>query len=173
MISQVIKAFHSIFYIVKASKMSSLSAWSLPAILNPPLTGRDAVADAVHRVLLGCDTNNRELFESAITENGAFILDDHTIQGHEDLMSQVFDRVAKLETTHTLTNTRINIDGSKAILTATVLAQHYRGGTDHWLVGGLYLVNLVREDTDVELWKIETWKIQRIWGNGDPSVVSL
>lgn len=159
--------------------MSSLSTWSLPITLNPPLTGRDAVIDAVYRALLGCDTNNRDLFESAITENGAFIVGDTTIQGHENLMLQVFERVAKLDTTHSLTNIRINIDGSKAVLTATALAQHYRGGTgldpksEQWLVGGLYLVDLVKQDGDVELWKIESWKIQRLWGNGDPSVALL
>lgn len=159
--------------------MSSLSAWSLPVTLSPPLTGRDAVIDAVYRALLGCDTNNRDLFESAITENGAFIVDDTTIQGHENLMLQVFENVAKLDTTHSLTNIRINIDGSKAVLTATALAQHYRGGTgvdpksEQWLVGGLYLVDLVKQDGDVELWKIESWKLQKLWGNGDPSVASL
>lgn len=158
--------------------MSSLSDWSLPVTLNPPLTGRDAVTDAVYRALLGCDTNNRSLFESAITENGEFIFDENSIQGHENIVSKVFERVAALDTTHSLTNIRVNIHGAKAVLTATALAQHFRGGTgtdpksEQWLVGGFYLVDLVKEDADVELWKIETWRIQRIWANGAHSVIS-
>lgn len=158
--------------------MSSLSDWSLPVKLNPPLTGREAVIDAVYRALLGCDTNNRSLFESAITENTAFIMDHDTIQGDENIISKVFERVAKLDTTHSMTNIRVNIDGVRAVFTATALAQHRRGGTgidpksDQWLVGGLYLVDLVREDADVEVWKIETWRIQKIWAIGDHSVVS-
>lgn len=157
--------------------MATLNTWSLPTTLSPPLSGRDAVADAVYRALLGFDTNHLDIFKSAFNEDSTFTVNDKVTEGLDKIVSELFGMVSKLDTTHHLTNMRINIDGAKATLSATVLAQHYRGGTgtdpkaERYLAGGLYLLDLVKGNGDVEVWKIASWKIQIIWGEGDATVL--
>ena len=41
---------------------------ALPAVLTPALDTREAVTDALHRFMLGMDTNDSELFDSAFTQ---------------------------------------------------------------------------------------------------------
>lgn len=158
--------------------MASLSALTLPATLNPPLTGRDAVTDAVYRVILAFDTNNVDLLKSSIAEDAILVLNGNTMHGLQTIIHGIFAKVSELDTTHSLTNIRVNIDGAKATLTGTVLAQHYRGGTgsdpkaERYLAGAFYMVDLVKEEGGhAELWKVTKWQVQRAWCEGDASIV--
>lgn len=156
--------------------MTSLKAWSLPSILTPALSGRDAVVDAIYRTVLGLDTNDVDLFKSALTKDCVFILNGKTTEGMDALVTDVFDKVAKLDTTHFVNNVRVNMDGAKASLSASALAQHYRGGmgtdpkAERLLAGALYFVELVKEDGDVEVWKIVNWRMQLTWAEGDMAI---
>ncbi|KAJ9143459.1 hypothetical protein NKR23_g6521 [Pleurostoma richardsiae] len=154
------------------------TTWSLPAALSPPLDGRDAVADAIYRVVLGLDTNDLALFESALTEDAIFKINDYTMEGLPAIRSGCYDNIAKLDTTHFISNVRVNIaeGGSTASLSASALAQHYRAGTGNegnaarLLAGALYLVDLVKEEP-AGLWKIKSWKMRTNWMEGDKSLV--
>ncbi|KAF3769438.1 hypothetical protein M406DRAFT_354012 [Cryphonectria parasitica EP155] len=159
--------------------MAPLSGWTLPVTLSPPLSGREAVADALYRCVTGLDTNDVDLFRSAFHQDASFTLNGYTMNGLASIVSDCFDNIAKLETTHFVTNTRIHIadGGSQATLSASTLAQHYRGGqgmkgnADRFLTGALYLLELAK-DSDGTTWKITNWKMQSTWGEGDIGIVT-
>ncbi|EKV11921.1 hypothetical protein Pdw03_6904 [Penicillium digitatum] len=152
---------------------------SLPAILTPALSSRDAIADAIYRCVLGLDTNDSALFDSAFTSTATLSINDKISSGLPAIHTDCFDVISKLDTTHYVTNIRINIadSGVKAVATASVIAQHYGSGKGlqpnqpRLLAGALYYVDLVKDDSS-ELWKIETFKMTRSWAEGDWGVMS-
>lgn len=157
--------------------MTTLPA--LPVILSPPLTGRDAVADALYRCLLAFDLNDADLLSSSFTENGTLSLDGQAYTGIAAIRTECFERVGKLDTSHHLSNLRINIseDGNKAQVTATALAQHYlqgKGMADgqegRLLLGLTYYADMIRDEAH-GLWRIEWFGTKPTWREGDWAVV--
>lgn len=155
--------------------MSYLSSYkNLPATLNPPLTPREAVADAVYRALAAFDANDVELFKSACAADATVVLNTRTLNGLDALVSGLFTKITQLDTTHTISNTRVNIDGAKALLSATVVTNHFPAGSGsdpsaaHLLTGDLYTVDLVQ---DGDLWKISQLNLQTVWTDGDASIM--
>jgi hypothetical protein len=152
---------------------------SLPPTLSPPLSGRDAIADVLYRLVLGLDTNDSELFDSAFTPTATFAINGRVSEGLPAIHTDCFDVITKLDTTHFLTNIRITIDdsGKKAAATASALAQHYRGGKGlepnqtRLLAGSLYYVDLIKDETG-DLWKVQDFKMQATWAEGDWAVMS-
>lgn len=147
---------------------------SLPANLKPDLSGREAIADAVYRCVTSFDTEDEALFKSAFTSDAVFELNGTVMNGLEAIHAQCYGSVSKLDTTHFLTNLRINIleEDSKAEVTCSALAQHYRTGegmkpgTTPLLAGSFYWVDLIK-DNEAGLWKIKHLKLKSIWGQGD------
>jgi len=143
--------------------------------LNP----REAVADALYRMLIGIDTNDRALFLSGMTQDAAVYGGNNLmLEGINQIDAFMFDRVALLDTTHMASNVRVDHkDGAdEAYLTAYVLAQHFKTGDgpdEHaksLLTGSQYFVDVVKDPAD-GLWKLKklTWKL--IWREGDRSIV--
>ncbi|TKW54892.1 hypothetical protein CTA1_5564 [Colletotrichum tanaceti] len=151
------------------------STTSLPAVLSPPLNDREAVADALYRCVIGLDTNDAALFDSAFMPNASFSINGQASQGIQAIHTNCFDVIAKLDTTHFLTNLRIHIDSSKAKLTCTALSQHFRGqkglapDQTYLMAGSLYWADLVK---DGDLWKIETVQMKSTWAEGDWGVMT-
>ncbi|KAJ9489640.1 hypothetical protein VN97_g3654 [Penicillium thymicola] len=152
---------------------------SLPVNLTPALSSREAIADALYRCVLGLDTNDSALFDSAFTSTATFSINDKVSSGLPAIHTDCFDVISKLETTHFVTNIRINIadGGVKATATASALAQHYGGGKglqpdqSRLLAGALYYTDLAR-DEESGLWKIEAFRMTTSWGERDWGVVS-
>ena len=150
---------------------------SLPATLSPPLTEREAVTDTLYRCIHGLDTNDKALFESAFTPNASFTVNGRNAQGLSALHDNCFTPVSKLDTTHFMTNMRINIDtnGTKVSMTCTALSQHFRKGKGlqpgqpKLLAGSLYYFDFVKASDGT--WKIEDWKAKSTWAEGDWAVV--
>lgn len=151
-----------------------MSTNSLPATLSPALSDREAVADALYRFSTGLDRNDKALFESAFSSDAVFVLDDNAMDGLDAINANCFGPISQLDTTHFLTNLRINItDGdTKAELTCSALAQHYRGGegkkpdATSLLVGSSYRTQLVKTKED-GLWKIKRSEVKIAWSQGD------
>ncbi|OQD73224.1 hypothetical protein PENDEC_c016G02484 [Penicillium decumbens] len=151
-----------------------MSIPSLPVTQTPALGGREAIADAVYRCVLAFDTDNETLFKSAFTSDAIFELNGTIMNGLDAIVTQCYASVSKMDTTHFINNLRINIlDGdSKAEVTCSALAQHYRGGEGMkpdavpLLAGALYWMDLVKDAGD-GLWKIKHWKLKSTWGQGD------
>ncbi|KAH8432796.1 nuclear transport factor 2 family protein [Aspergillus melleus] len=152
---------------------------TLPASLTPALTGRDAIADALYRCVIGFDTGDTALFDSAFLLDSTFEINGRVLSGLPEIHTGCFDPISKLDTTHFISNIRINIEdnGTEASLTASSIAQHYRAGKGmeadqpRLLGGSLYYVDLVKREEDGGLWRIKAIKINSTWVEGDWGII--
>jgi len=143
------------------------------------LTSREAVADTLYRCILGIDTNDRDLFESACLkeESTTVVAGPNTIQGW-NAISQYMSRVFLVVTTHYITNIRVELkdNANAAFMTAHAIAYHIRPDDafkpedTSYTVGGLYFIDLVKDSTD-GWWKIKRWEMKIQWTSGDKAVL--
>ncbi|KAK9317837.1 hypothetical protein V1522DRAFT_409055 [Lipomyces starkeyi] len=151
---------------------------ALPSAL-PSLGVREAITDALYRCVIGLDTADVALFDSAFTQDASFDLNGKVLDGLNAIHTGCYDFIAKLDTTHFITNIRVDVkDGeSKAYVTASALAQHYRPqqgrepGATRLMTGSLYFLDCVKDDKD-GLWKVTHWKLKSIWTEGDWGVMT-
>ncbi|TVY19131.1 hypothetical protein LARI1_G004873, partial [Lachnellula arida] len=159
------------------------SPFSLPAVLNPPLTGREAVIDALHRCVLAFDTNDTALFDSSFMPDGVLEINGRAMEGLPAIHATGLALVFSVDTTHLMSNVRVHMktgaaaeeNEKEASLTATGLSQHFAGGKGmepgqkNLLGGSLYRGELTR---DVDgLWRFRHLLIKSTWVQGDYSVV--
>ena len=140
---------------------------------------REAVADALHRCILGLDNNDRDLFESAFLkdESATVVAGPTTLQGW-NAIKEYMSRIFLLVTTHFITNIRVKLKdvANTASMSAHAVAYHVRPDDafkpedTSYTVGCLYFVDLVKDDTD-GLWKIKKWEIKVQWTSGDRAVI--
>lgn len=153
-----------------------------PQVLSS-LTPREAITDAIYRAIIGIDRCDIPLFDSAFAnEDVSFEIragdEIRAVQGLSNIRTQVLDRVGHMDTTHMLSNIRVDVkDGADtASLTAHALAQHCPPGRGKepdgpkYLAGGEYWIDLVRDESD-GLWKIKKWVLDIVWRQGDASVM--
>ncbi len=163
-------------------------------LLEPAITssrdgaeGRDQigpVVDAVLRFGLAQDLRQhdgaRELFESAFTEDAvldfrpaakACGLDVPLMEGRSMITGIIMNPATLIDTTHVVTNARVEVTGDEARLTALVEAQHLPRDdhSRHALLKNFYDVDAVRSDG---LWRMRRLTIENIWFTGDPQVVT-
>jgi hypothetical protein len=147
---------------------------------NLALPDREAIPDALYRSIIGLDTNDQNIFESAWHKNATFIYDvAPPTQGLEAILNTTFKYVgAGLDTTHFVSNVRVDLkDGANAAsMTAHALAQHYRKGegrnpkASRFMTGNMYWVDLAKDEGD-GLWKMTKFEMKVIWCEGDASIV--
>lgn len=151
---------------------------SHPHILTS-LTEREAITDALYRAVLGFDFNDAAIFNSAfIGEDATFVFNEEVIQGLETIRTRFLVPVGPMDTTHTISNVRVDMKegASTAKLTAYALAQHCPPGKGldpnglKFLASAIYSVDVVKDKSD-DVWKIEKWVMKLIWTQGDPSVM--
>lgn len=145
------------------------------------LTPREAVADALHRSMLGFDTNERSLLESAFVkdEDTSIVLDKEVVQGWTAMEARI-GGIFALVSTHVISNVRVVLEDNDhpqaASMTAHAIAYHIRPDEvftpedSSYTNGTLYSMNLVKDAAD-GLWKIKKWEIQRLWTSGDRAIV--
>ncbi|RDW75670.1 hypothetical protein BP5796_06491 [Coleophoma crateriformis] len=150
----------------------------LPHILTS-LTDREAITDALYRAILAFDNHDVAMFNSAFSgPDATFDLAGTFYDGLEAIRTQLLDFIGPMDTTHMLSNIRVDVkDGaSSASLTAYAQAQHSPPGkgTDpagpKFLAGSTYFLDLVKDKSD-GLWKVEKWVMKIIWTQGDGSVM--
>ncbi|TVY43995.1 hypothetical protein LSUB1_G001780 [Lachnellula subtilissima] len=147
------------------------------------LTTREAITDALYRAIIGFDRNDIPMFMSACAgEDLVFEIHNgeqkELVSGTSVIRDTVLATVGPMDTQHITSNIRIDYkDGADtASLTAHAQSQHWPPGkgrepdAPNYLVGGEYLLDLVRDDAD-GLWKIKYWVLKAIWTQGDPSVM--
>lgn len=140
---------------------------------------REAVSDALYRCLLGIDSNNRELFDSAWLKDDSttFSAGPFTVKGWSGI-SDTFLRLSKLVTTHISSNVRVEVeDGADtASMTANAVAYHVleedalKPEDTSYTQYNLYSIDLVKDSGD-GLWKIKKWDIKVLWTTGHASVL--
>ncbi|KAL6245440.1 hypothetical protein RBB50_007439 [Rhinocladiella similis] len=145
------------------------------------LTPREAVADALHRCVLGLDNNDPALFESSYVkdETATFAAGPMTIKGW-DAINESMTKLFSLVTTHYITNIRVEFKGADntntASMSAHAIAYHvrpddaYKAEDTSYTAGCLYFIDLVKDDTD-GLWKIKKWEVKIQWTTGDRTIL--
>jgi hypothetical protein len=143
------------------------------------LSPREAIADALHRCVLGIDTNNQDLFESGCLKNEsmALVAGPIAIDGWTAI-NEFFQRVFVLVTSHVISNIRIEVEDSAdtASMTAHAISYHVRPDDalkpedTSYTASSLYSIDLVK-DTDEGLWKIKKWDMKILWTTGDIAVL--
>lgn len=139
-----------------------------------------AVIDALYRFAAGIDLRDKDLLSSALAENAVSDFrpaaakagfDYPVIEGRDIIVAALTESLAKLDTTHSVTNPRVTIDGDTARLDALVEAQHV-SQDDHtrsYLMKNRYDVELARMGDG---WIITRNTVDNVWRSGDISVLS-
>lgn len=101
-------------------------------------------------------------------------------EGLDAVMRDVFEHVSRLETQHTISNIRIDVDDSAntARMVTYMIAQHHREGeamdpSKEGLIGGATNSVSLLMDGESGLWKITKWEMNISWIQGNPSIVGL
>lgn len=143
------------------------------------LSTREAVADAFYRIMLAFDENDSELLHSGMASNIVLNINGKEVAGFEDVKKHSFDTVGPMDTTHFITNIRIDVENDSATtasMSANTLAQHYprkmgtSDSTRRLLGGSKHNLRLVKDKSD-GLWKVEKWMMKTVWHEGDFSVM--
>jgi hypothetical protein len=144
------------------------------------LIARLEIVDALHRFAYGRDLRDRELLTSAFTVDAEFdfrpaaercgLSGIPLMTGPEMIAGIVLDPRVPLDTTHTVSNCRIELGDGRATLTALVEAQHLPAGdhSRHALLKNVYTVELVPSGRQ---WLIRRVWIDNVWFTGDPQVI--
>jgi SnoaL-like domain len=143
--------------------------------LNP----REAITDAVYRATLGFDHNDATIFNTAFVpdhESVTFDLNGTLFYGLHDIRTKLLDFVGPMDTTHMISNVRVDIkDGAEtAQLNCYALAQHCPKGEGmnaegrKYLAASEYWVDFAKGE---EGWGIKKWVMKIIWTQGDASVL--
>lgn len=145
------------------------------------LPTREAIVDPLYRAVIGLDTNDHALFESAWVDrqSAVFEMNGNAMNGLDSIEENIFNHIGPLDTTHYITNVRIDAKegADTAAVTAYALAQHYKTGegqdpsTKRLLSGSMYSLDVMKDEGS-DLWKIKKWIMKFVWVEGDMSIVS-
>jgi hypothetical protein len=142
------------------------------------LRDRHEIVDALYRFAAGQDVRDRELFLSAFAPDAQLDFTNPArrfgaevpVMRDRDAIAGILATLGPLDTTHTVTNCRVVVDGDRAHLLALVEAQHVTRTTPlrHLLLKNVYDVDLIR---DQDGWVIRRMVIRNVWFDGDPAVL--
>ena len=154
-------------------------ATPLPAKLaGPPLSDREAIADACYRAFLSIDQSSEELLESCATPDIYTDIAFKACTGMEELKAKVWSRVnERIDTVHYLTNVRVSVDTEttarvsfNAQAVHCVLGQGYESASPKFTTGAFYHCDAVKVG---DLWKLKSMKSSHVWSTGDHSVMKV
>ncbi|KAI1395076.1 hypothetical protein F4819DRAFT_215574 [Hypoxylon fuscum] len=140
-----------------------------------------AVVETLYRFAAGIDLRDKALLASSFTQNAVSDfrpaaakagIEYPVIEGRETIVAALSTSLKSLDTTHSVSNPRVTIDGDKAHLDALVEAQHVPRDdpSRHYLMKNRYSVELVREG---DVWVISRNTVDNIWRDGDVAVLSV
>ncbi|MBS7779295.1 nuclear transport factor 2 family protein [Acidovorax sp. CCYZU-2555] len=139
-----------------------------------------AVADTLYRFAAGIDLKDPGLLASAFAEDAISDFrpaaakagfDYPVLTGRDTIVAALSNSLTAFDTTHSVSNPRVSVDGDKAHLDALVEAQHVPRAdhSRHYLMKNRYDVDLVRQG---DMWVIQRVTIDNVWRSGDPSVLA-
>jgi hypothetical protein len=153
---------------------------TLPTPSSDSAADRLAVVEALYRFAAGIDQRDWALLASALAENAVSDFgpasakagfDYPVIEGRDTLISALSGSLSHLDTTHSVSNPLVTIDGDTARMDALVEAQHVPidDPSRHYLMKNRYDVELIRQD---DLWVITRNTVDNVWRSGDVTVMS-
>jgi hypothetical protein len=140
-----------------------------------------AVVEALYRFTAGVDLRDQALLASALAEHAVSDFrpaaakagfEYPVIEGRESIVAALSTSLISLDTTHTVTNPRVTLDGDKAYLEALVEAQHVPRDdpSRHYLMKNRYNVELMRQG---DVWVIMRNTVNNVWRDGDQAILSV
>ena len=142
------------------------------------LRAEQQITDALYRFAAGQDQRQPDLFLSAFTEDAELDFTQPAarfgasipVMSGRASMAGIMKVLEPLDTTHTVTNPRIELRGDRAHLTALVEAQHVSRAQPRrfLLLKNIYEVDLESADDG---WQIRAMIIRNVWYDGDPTVL--
>lgn len=141
---------------------------------------RIAVTDVLYQFAAGIDQCDQGLLASVFTDDA---VSDFTkaaakagfeypaIQGRADIVAALSGSLGGIDTSHSVSNPRVTLNGETARLEALVEAQHLPRSdhSRHYLMKNRYEVDLVKQEG---AWLIRRMSIDNIWLTGDPAVLA-
>jgi hypothetical protein len=147
----------------------------------PPVSFEDrtGIVDALYRFGAGQDLADEALFRSAFTEDAEldFVqparrlgVELPVFRRRDVIAASILPVVARLDTTHTITNPRVQVQGDHALLFALVEAMHLpkQDASRHLLLKNLYWLQVVRDGSS---WRARHMRINNVWMQGDAGVL--
>jgi septum formation inhibitor-activating ATPase MinD len=142
---------------------------------------RLAVVEALYCLTAGIDLRDSKLLASSLAENAVSDFQPAAakagfeypvIEGRDVIISALTTSLATLETTHSVSNPRVTINGDTARMDVLVETQHVPRSdpSRHYLMKNRYDVELVRNG-DVRVITRNT--VDNVWRSGDPVVLSV
>lgn len=139
-----------------------------------------AVIDTLYRFAAGIDLRDKDLLASAFADDaisdfrpaGAKAGFDYPVlEGRDLIVTALSTSLATLDTTHSVSNPRVTLNGDSARLDALVAAQHVSNDNParQYLMTNRYDIELIR---DGAAWVIQRVTIDNVWRSGDPSVLA-
>ena len=139
-----------------------------------------AVVEALYRFAAGIDLRDQDLLASALAEDAVSDFgpaaakagfEYPVLEGRMNIVAVLSEALKLLDTTHSVSNPRVTLDGDKARLDALVEAQHVSRSdpSRHFLMKNRYDVELVRQG---DVWVIQRTTVDNVWRSGDPAVLS-
>ena len=143
-------------------------------------TEKFAVIDTLHRFAAGIDLKDNALLASAFTANAVSDFrpaaakagfEYPVLEGRDGIVGALSAALGQLDTTHSVSNARVTLDGDNARLDALVEAQHVPQSdpSRHYLMKNRYDVELLREEG---VWLIQRVTVDNVWRSGDPAVLA-
>jgi hypothetical protein len=148
------------------------------------LAERAAVIDALYRYAAGLDDGDEQMLVSALTEDAIVDLTPAVtklgmafpvLEAREVIVSTLLAAVGPLDTSHSISNVRLQVDGDRAELRCYAQAQHFLPGEGpdpakarHALMMNRYQCSLRHDSPD---WRIARLTIDLVWFDGDPAVL--
>ncbi|MFE6888072.1 nuclear transport factor 2 family protein [Streptomyces sp. NPDC057694] len=139
-----------------------------------------AVVETLYRYAAGLDLRDKDLLASAFADDAVADFGPATkkagqeyppINGRETIAPALLSSLSHLDTTHSLSNPRVALDGDKAHLEGIMACQHLprEDHSRHVLMTNRYDVDLVRRG---EAWVIQHLTVDNAWTEGDPTVLA-
>jgi septum formation inhibitor-activating ATPase MinD len=139
-----------------------------------------AVVEALYRFAAGIDLRDKDLLASALADDAVSDFrpaaakagfEYPVLEGKGTIVAALSGALSQLDTTHSVSNPRVSIDGDTAKLEALVEAQHVprNDPSRHYLMKNRYDVDLIRQGN---AWVIRRNTVDNVWRSGDPSVLA-
>src|SRR6476660_383954 len=145
---------------------------------------RYEISDALHRYCFGLDHGDVDSLASALTEDCVLDfrpagkklkLDFPRMAGRQVILDSILPLIGPLDTSHTVSNSQIEVSNDSATLSAFVMSQHFmpregcRRGSENALLMNRYDCEVVR---DGQKWKLKNSVIDNAWAQGDPEILN-
>lgn len=139
-----------------------------------------AVVETLYRYAAGLDLRDNDLLSSAFAEDAVADFGPATkkagqeyppIHGRGTISTALLSSLSHLDTTHSLSNPRVTLDGDTAHLEGIVACQHLprEDHSRHVLMTNRYDVDLARSG---DTWVIQRLTVDNAWTEGDPTVLA-